>query len=300
MVPKKKLVWYIYIKMGKVTEMKLKFEVNDYVLTWNLLYGASISQKVHTFKQKLWATYKKQYNACINDKEEMLCDIKNFIPDDDTLYNLVHETELFDSLKEEVEKYRLTLMSTWDENKKEIEKNLKDILRFPMPENYNVFLLHPNMDTCLTTNQAKMNMAWGFRHDLDDKIMAIMNIIYTLVKREIQDFEKEYCAYKEIIQAILELAIHNELYTRISGKSNYLDGDKSLTFLKRQIYPYWLMYLGCEREDMPHYMMRDKVAFDIDHYTMETKLKKVNLCDFMKFCIKNQKYIIRINKLEII
>jgi len=39
--------------------MKLEFQVNDYLLTWTLLYGASISQRIHTFKQKLWTTYKK-------------------------------------------------------------------------------------------------------------------------------------------------------------------------------------------------------------------------------------------------
>ena len=62
--------------------MKLEFQVNDYLLTWTLLYGASISQRIHTFKQKLWTTYKKQYNRSTNDKgagkakqegEMMLC-----------------------------------------------------------------------------------------------------------------------------------------------------------------------------------------------------------------------------------
>ena len=32
----------------------------------------------------------------------------------------------------------------------------------------------------------------------------------------------------------------------------------------------------------------------------KTQLKKINLYEFIKFCIKNQKYIIRINSLEII
>ena len=51
---------------------------------------------------------------------------------------------------------------------------------------------------------------------------------------------------------------------------------------------------------MTHYMMRDQIAFDIDAYTVEKALKKVNLFEFIKFCIKNQKYIIKINNLEII
>lgn len=276
--------------------MKINFQTNDYLLIWNLLYGASISPKIHAFKQKLWTTYKKQYNGGIKDKEEMLHDIKNYIPDDDTLYNLVLENDVFLPIKEETEKHRIELLKTWDENKKEINKNLKEILRFSMKDNYNVLVLHPNMDTLLTSN-ITTNIGWGFKKDLNDKIMTLINIIYTLVKMEIKGFEKEY---KEIVQAVLELAIYNELYTRIRGKSNHLAGDKTLSFLKRQIYPYWLMYLGCDKEDMTHYMMRDQIAFDIDDYTIEKGLKKIDLLEFIKFCIKNQKYIVRINNLEII
>lgn len=276
--------------------MKINFQTNDYLLTWNLLYGASISPKIHEFKQKLWTTYKKQYNNGVKEKDEMLHDIKNYIPDDDTIYNLVFETEIFEKLKEETEKYRIELLKLWDENKKNTIKNLKEILRFPMQEDYNVLVLHPKMDTVLTSNQAP-NIGWGFRKDLEDKYLTLTNIIYTIVKNEMKSFEKQY---KEIVQAVLELAIHNELYTRISGTSNHLEGEKTLSFLKRQIYPYWLMYLGCEKEDMTHYMMRDQIAFDIDDYTIEKQLRKVDLYEFIRFCIKNQKYIVRINNLEII
>ncbi|MBE6147407.1 MAG: hypothetical protein E7168_03640 [Firmicutes bacterium] len=277
--------------------MKISFKTNDYLLTWNLLYGASISPKIHNFKQKLWTTYKKQYNSGAKDKDEMLLDIDNYIPNDDTIYNLVFETELFETIKNGCEKYRLELMKIWDENKKMIIKHLKEIVRIPLKENYNIIILHPSMDTILTNKNTPMNFAWGFKKDLENKLMAMTNIVYTIIKNEIGEFDKEY---KEIVQAILELAIHNELYTRLSGESNYLQGDKTLTYLKRQIYPYWLMYLGCDKEDMTHYMMRDKIAFDIENYTMETPLKKVDLCEFIRFCIKNQKHIIRINNLEII
>jgi len=280
--------------------MKLIFQVNDYLLAWNLLYGASISQRVHTFKQKLWTTYKKKYSLSSKDKDEMLCDIKNYLPNDDTLYNLVFEAELFEIIKRDAEKHRLLLMKIWDKYKKEVVKNIDDILRFPLLKEYHVIVFHPKMDSYLTTNQCKTNFGWGFKKDLDDKIMTITNLMYTIVKMDMVEFERENKEYKEIIQAILELAIHNELYTRLSNQSNYLDGDPALTFLKRQIYPYWLMYLGCDREDMTHYMMRDKVVFDIDDYIIEKGLKKVNLYDFIKFCIKNQKYIIRIHNLEII
>ena len=127
--------------------MRLNFQTNDYLLIWNLLYGASISPRVHSFKQKLWTTYKKQYNSGFKDKEEMLQDFKNYIPDDDTLYNLVLESDTFMTIKKETEKHRVELLKIWDENKKNIIKNLKEILRFPMKDNYNILVLHPHMDT---------------------------------------------------------------------------------------------------------------------------------------------------------
>ena len=74
--------------------MNLKFVVNDYVLIWNLLFQASISEKVHKLKQKLWINYKREYNNTYRDKEVMLKDPKNFIPNDDTIYNIVLETRL--------------------------------------------------------------------------------------------------------------------------------------------------------------------------------------------------------------
>ena len=94
------------------------------------------------------------------------------------------------------------------------------------------------------------------------KIHLKIWLIYYIIKSEIGDFGKNY---KEFVDVILELAIQNELYTRISGKSSYLQGDKTLTFLKRQIYPYWLMYLGYEKSDMEKLFVRDNIFFDINN-----------------------------------
>ena len=46
-------------------------------------------------------------------------------------------------------------------------------------------------------------------------------------------------------------------------------------------------------------MMRDGIVFEIDRYITNKNLSKLNLIDFIKFCIDNQKSIIRINQLEI-
>lgn len=276
--------------------MRLHFKTNDYLLTWNLLYGASFSQVVHNFKQKLYKTHKKQYMAIEKDKKEMLSDIKNFIPDDDTLYNYVFDTELFSRLKEDTEKHRLELIKVWDQNKKQVNDNLKEILKFTIKKDYEVIVLHPIMDSILM-EKGSNTIGWGNKRDLKDTNLTLTNIFHYIVKNEIGDFEAKY---KDIIDVVLELAIANEFYTRLSGKSTYLQGDNTLTYLKRQIYPYWLMYLGCEKEDFTGYMMRDGITFDIDKYEVEKELKKLNLFEFIEFCIRNQWKIVRIKGLEIV
>lgn len=276
--------------------MRLHFATNDYLLTWNLLFGSSFSEVVHTFKQRLYKTYRNKYNSLSKDKGEMLQDIKNFIPDDDTLYNLVFATDIFSELREDAEKHRLELLKIWDQYKKKIDQDLKEILKFSLKEDYTVLVFPPIMDSALAIKGCD-TIGWGNRNDLNNPALTLTNIIYYIVKSEIGDFGKNY---REFVDVILELAIQNELYTRTSGTSSYLQGDKTLTFLKKQIYPYWLMYLGCEKEDFPRYMMRDGIPFEIDRYIVDKSLKKMNLLDFIEFCIHNQKRIVRINQLEII
>ena len=67
--------------------------------------------------------------------------------------------------------------------------------------------------------------------------------------------------------------------------------------LKKQLYPYWLMYMGADREDLVSYMMRDQIAFDFEKYPIEIGLRKVDLYSFIDFCCNNQKYIIRLDNI---
>ena len=90
------------------------------------------------------------------------------------------------------------------------------------------------------------------------------------------------------------------LGNKLENVDSYELGNPTLKIIKRQIYPYFLMYLGCEQEDFPRYMMRDGITFDIEKYVVERDLKKLNLIEFIEFCIRNQFKIIRINQLEIL
>lgn len=279
--------------------MNLKFVVNDYVLIWNLLFQASINESIHKLKQKLWINYKQEYNATYRDKEVMLKDPKNFIPNDDGIYNIMLETKEYDRIKKNTEKYRNQVLKIWDDNKKETNKILKAITKMDWKP-YEVLIVSDQLDIMDTTTpkDAKINtIVLGKKVTVDTSLKLLVELIFRILKKELQDYKVEY---KEIVDAVIELAILNEYPTRLTGRSHYLTGDPTLNYLKRQIYPYWLMYLGTDKEEMMNLMMRDKIAFDIDKYPYEKELKKKDLLEFIDFCIRNQKYIVKIHELEII
>ena len=121
--------------------MNTKFIVNDYAVIWNLLFQASISENIYKFKQKLWDTYKKEYNDTYNDKLSILKDVKNFIPNNDTIYNVVLENKNYDRIKKHVEKYRLEIMKLWDKNKKTTDLFYKSVIRKDF-SNYTFFVVN--------------------------------------------------------------------------------------------------------------------------------------------------------------
>ena len=279
--------------------MNLNFVLNDYVLIWNLLFGASISSNIQGFKQKLWKNYRHSYNDLYKEEEHILKDPKNYIPDDDTIFDMVKASDIYKEIREDTEKYRLELLHTWDKIKKDLNKNLKEILRFDI-KLYHVLVVDKKLDVIgmkIPKSRRVNTITWGNRADSDNYTLAIINIIEHIVRKELATYKSEY---KDIVDAIIELAIDNELTSRTLKKSVYLRGDSSLKYLKRQLYPYFLMYLGYSKEEILNRMMEDKIIFELDKYTFERGLATVDLKTFINFCIKNQKHILKIKELEII
>lgn len=277
--------------------MNIEFVINDYLIAWYLLFKPSYDDEVQSLKEKLWSNHQERYKSMQKENIEILKYTKDFIPDDDTLYNLIFDTDLFKSLRKETEKYKQHIIELWDKNKKLIDKSLEEIVRIKDMNSYTILLVSPKLDVVeFIKSNPKKNIAFGRKEKEDDILKGLIHIIYTAIKYEIGDFQKEN---SEITTAILDLAINNELYTRISGTSKYFEGYRKLRLLRRQLYPYFLMYLGCDKEELVTYMMRDQIAFDIDKYTIEKGLKKVDLYGFIDFCCKNQKYIIRLDELNV-
>ncbi|MEG1900188.1 MAG: hypothetical protein RR161_01390 [Bacilli bacterium] len=278
--------------------MNIDFCINDYLLAWALLFKPAISKENQQLKEKLWGIYKKQYNQLGKDLHTILVEDKDFIPDNDLLYNIVFNSAVFKKTKIETEKYRFHLLKTFDEHKKEIKKIFEKNIKIKLKNEYQILLIHPRFNSIdlKIENKEHRNICWGFEKDFDNELSFIIKLYYTIMKYELDNNEEDL----DIVNAIIELAILNELPTILKNKTYYLQGDKTLALLKRQIYPFFLMYMGADIEDYITYMMRDKIAFDIDKYPVVKDLRKMDIISFIKFCIKNRKDIVNIGNIEII
>ncbi len=276
--------------------MNIQFIVNDYLLAWNLLFRPSISEEIQKLKERLYKNYSKEYMKLKNENVEIMKYTNDFIPDDDLIYNFVFESEEFKLVKKQTDKYRRFLMKIWDSHQKVIQSSLKELLRFKVEDNYQILVIHPYFDNVeFLKKNPKKNIAWGKREDTEDGLKAVMRVLFTAIKYELNDYQENN---REIVTAIEDLLVTNEIYTRIVGYSKYDEGIKRLKLLKKQLYPYWLMYQGADREELVSYMMRDRMPFDIDKYPIEKGLRKIDLKEFIDFCCNNQKYIIKLNELD--
>ena len=269
--------------------MNLDIIVNKYLLMWHLLYQSSVSEDIHKEKQKLWKNHKKEYSLIHKEKSEILKDLDNYIPNDDLIYNLLENSPFYKKIKIETNRYRLNILEIWDKNRKKYTKELNNILKFDLKNEYTICVVHPNLDvieTEFTTNIITI----GKKIITRDKDNFLTYLIYKIIKNEMNKLKTDE---RDIVDAVVELAITNELYTRVSKESKYKIGKKELRDLKEKIYPYWLMYLGIELEDFDKYMIRDNIFFDKNKYKYQKILRTIDIYSFIAFLIKNRRIIIK-------
>ena len=275
--------------------MKLDIVVNKYLLIWHLLYQSAVSEDIHRFKQKLWLSHKKEYSQVHKDKQEILNELDNFIPDDDIIYNLVETSPLYKKIKIETNKYRNNILEIWDQNRRKYAKEITSILKFNIRNEYKVCVVHPSLDIVETDFESK-TITIGKRIITRDKDNFLSYLMYKIIKNEILKLKTDET---NILEVVTELAIINELYTRVSKESKYNIGKKDQRELKEKIYPYWLMYLGVPFEDFEKYMIRDNIFFDKNAYKYEKILKTIDIYSFIGFLIKNKKTILKTKLLPV-
>ena len=276
--------------------MNLEFVINDYVLIWYLLFQASISESIHKLKQKLWLTYKNEYNNIYREKGLMLHDVKNYIPSNDTVYNIVIESKEYAKIKRLTEKYRTELLKTWN---RKVIKDFEQIVRKKI-RTYTVYVVDSHIDILELPRFRTQNIPIAIFGKKLSKEDANKSFTYLIIKIMQKEFSSDYENIDKLISnAIIDMAINGELTTRQTKTSHYFTNSNNLIDIERQLYPYWLMYLGIPKEEMSKYMFRDKIAFDPEKYP-NNNFDKMNLEDFIRYCIANKDKMIKVEHLELI
>lgn len=278
---------YVIIFIGG--SMKLDIVVNKYLLIWHLLYQSAVSEDIHSLKQKIWINYKKEYSLVHKDKKEILSLLEDFIPDDDTIYNLIEQSPSYKKIKLETNRYRNNILEIWDKNRRKYSKEISSILKFDIKKEYKICVVHPNLDVIETDFDSKI-ITIGKRIVTRDKDNFLTYLMYKVIKNEIFKLKTNET---DILEVVTELAIINELYTRVSKESKYSIGKKDQRQLKEKIYPFWLMYLGVPFEDFEKYMVRDNIFFDKNKYKYDKLLKTIDIYSFIAFLIKNKRTILK-------
>ena len=275
--------------------MKLDIIINKHLLIWHLLYQSSVSLEVHKLKQKLWMDHKKEYTLVHKDKEIILKELGDFIPDDDTIYNIVETSLVFKKIKKETSQYRYILLQIWDENKRKYMRHLNNILRYDTSDYYKICVVHPSLEVIETDFNTNI-ITIGKKISMRDKDNFLTYLMYKIIKNDLNNIKTNE---RDIVDAIVELALTNELYTRVTDVSKYSMGKKNLRNLKEKIYPYWLMYLGVKEEDMQKYMIRDNIFFKINDYEYDNHLCYIDLVTFINYIIKNKRKVLKIRTVQI-
>ena len=270
--------------------MNTNFIVDDYCLIWCLLFGPSVSENIYHLKKKIWSTYKNEYNEIFNDKQQFLKDYKNFIPNNDMVYNILLEDEDYEKLKKKTEKYRLEIMGLWDKNKKITGSLYDHIIKLEVPK-HNFFVVYKELN--VIEHPTNNSLILGKEINEKDNLDMLVKINHIIVEDVVKKYKDECNDFKE---AILEFAVLNEYKTKLENKNFYNEGSSSLKKLKKWLYPYWLMYLGIPKEEFSKRMEEDGYYFEKDKYAYEKELKKMNIEEFIDFCIRNKKYIVREGK----
>jgi len=265
-----------------VVYMRLNFIINKYLLMWYLLCRESNINEVNKFKQNFLSLHRKESFMLIKEKNIIMNLLKDYIPDDDFIFNKFSNTDEFKKLLKDTNRYRISMLEAYDKNQKIIKKELNKLLKYNLNINYDICFVHKKLDV-LEFNLKTNLIVLGKEIKSSETLGFYILLIYKILENEYNNFKPEA---KEIVRAILELVIYNELFTRVSGKNRYNIGNQNLRKVKEKIYPYFLMYMGILESDFEKRMEEDSIYFDDLKY--DKNLKLMDLYSFITFIIKNK------------
>ena len=182
----------------------------------------------------------------------------------------------------------------WEGNRETINGHINNVIRLAFPKTVSAYVIHPRFEITEYSSDLKC-IVWGSEKDKYDVLTIFLSLI---TKGILIESNETFKNNKEILNSIVELSVVNEIGKSLSKSFNYDLGNPVLKIIKRQIYPYWLMYLGyTDKEKLLNKMIDDKIGFDIEKYPLDRSIKKMNLRTFTEYCIKNSRSILKLNNI---
>lgn len=259
--------------------MNLKFVLNEYILMWNLLFRKSLSKPLNEKKQKIWLNYKRHYSELQTERINILEDPQNYIPNDDTIYNIMREDSEYKESVKYTSKYKFTINRVFDIEKNKILEECRNITRLEI-DDYLVLIVDPRLKIVEYEEFLSKVICYGKAlPDLD----SLFDIIYNIYKKEILEYFKDDINNKCIIDIVLEFLLC-EIRRRVTDSGSYVLDDSKL---KTKIYLGFLMYLGVRMEEIDKYLPNDGINIDKEILVGlddNRYLYKKNLYVFIKYC----------------
>jgi len=155
-------------------------------------------------------------------------------------------------LVRETKQYREWLKEEWRKKEKKILKELKRIIRIPLPEKeISIYITHPKLKNGLTISPKII--VWGHKEEWPNYSVVYLchEILHTMFWGD----------NSKITHAIIELATDQELRIRLNNSGKYFEFSthKNLVNLEKKIFPDWKKYLRDKNLNITQFIQLQKI-----------------------------------------
>ncbi len=159
------------------------------------------------------------------------------------LYNIM-DSNIFNKIYRETVKNKVRVAHNWNIHKKEIIRELSQILKFnnfnTLP--INVYCVHPSLNYACTINGEFIiyGSSRGLNEAHFDNCILVHEFLHTIFKYDDLRYEKNY----DMVHAIIELISDGRLYQQLNMAENVLGGHNYLIKYRKHLIPLFNEYLS--------------------------------------------------------
>ena len=243
--------------------MELIFKISERGLFVAALLKNADTDGWVDLQNSLWDKYRIGYQLLQGDSYSVFLSetsngrLNNATEEIEQLIKDGMKTEEFDKLLQNAQEYRNWLENEWENNKKYIKKELKDILRIDLPKNaFTVYVMGNLVHIGRYLGDHKI--VWGHKEDWPN---------YSLVYLT-HEYLHEMFSRSDLDHAVIELIADNELRIRLNNGGEYFTckgkdvGHDNLRELEKSTLPAWNAYLGDKSRNIREFVEDQKVKID--------------------------------------